>query len=376
MDTARSSSPVIQRAPSVQPSIQSSNSAPAPPKNPSTSGSSGKRGKGHAFTQEQEIYIAELLSNPETWALLDGSGEKNDQYFPKKSVHENIAKSVNEKFSTKEAPLNLDGSQIKNKIEVMKRLWKTTYGYITKSGNGNLPGDTLRDRVLEKCCFYYILEEVWSASWTICPREPTQLVQNLERPSNTTYDSGNDASDEANETAVEPDESISVSPQAKQITGKRPRAGGVESTSKKSRYQENSMFLMIEDLNKTSSVENELKRRELDLQEKKIEMENRLIEVQIEKMKADVENERKRVEADISLKAKQLDIEAKQLDIKLLKAQTELRQAEALVVLKSIEDVKLERAKRGASPGSPGSPTRLEVTTIGSPSSTKSNNDE
>ncbi|KAF9354901.1 hypothetical protein BGX26_007213, partial [Mortierella sp. AD094] len=198
----REPSVTFSREPSVIPSQESSTTPPI-----STPAPSGKKrnnrgkGKGHSYTIAQELYLAELLADPETWALLDGPGEKNDHYMPKKVVYENLAEKVNAKFSTEEEPLNLDGLQIKNKIENMKTQWKKAKKFHDRTGNGNLPEIDLRKQVTDICCFFYVLQEIWSASWSISPRDPIQCTGNLTRP--VAHDPGNDASGEDEETAVE-----------------------------------------------------------------------------------------------------------------------------------------------------------------------------
>ncbi|KAG0009248.1 hypothetical protein BGZ81_003552, partial [Podila clonocystis] len=59
----------------------------------------------------------------------------------------------NTKFDT-----TLDGPQIKNKIASMQKLWKETHRWIMQTGNGDLDDETLKDLVLKRCPFYYIVE--------------------------------------------------------------------------------------------------------------------------------------------------------------------------------------------------------------------------
>ncbi|KAG0021619.1 hypothetical protein BGZ80_002026 [Entomortierella chlamydospora] len=160
------------------------------------------RGRGQNFTIEQELYIAELLADPETWALLDGPGERNDHYMPKKTVHESIATKVNSKFLD-EASQRIDGAQIKNKIESMKKQWKTANTFLKKISEGDLTSNDLRKLVEDKCCFYYILQVTWSTSWSLNPRDPVQLTGNLTRP--PICDFGIDASEEEDDPVVEQD---------------------------------------------------------------------------------------------------------------------------------------------------------------------------
>jgi hypothetical protein len=113
---------------------------------------------------EQETFIAELLAVDETWELLAGPGEANNHYLNKNAVRGEIATKVNAQFSTEEYmyPLQLDAHQIKNKIDSMKKQWKKANNTRKSTGNGDEPNDTLEQKILRICHFYYILENLWS----------------------------------------------------------------------------------------------------------------------------------------------------------------------------------------------------------------------
>ncbi|KAG0003652.1 hypothetical protein BGZ79_000353 [Entomortierella chlamydospora] len=206
------------------------------------------RGRGQNFTIEQELYIAELLADPETWALLDGPGERNDHYMPKKTVHESIATKVNSKFLD-EASQRIDGAQIKNKIESMKKQWKTANTFLKKISEGDLTSNDLRKLVEDKCCFYYILQVTWSTSWSLNPRDPVQLTGNLTRP--PICDFGIDASEEEDDPVVEQDNA-------------------------------------------------KLKRQELEIDRLKADAETRLIEMKIRKLESEIEIEKATFQAELA----------------------------------------------------------------------------
>ncbi|KAI7818028.1 hypothetical protein BC939DRAFT_464090 [Gamsiella multidivaricata] len=111
----------------------------APPK----SGAGGKE-KGHIFTRARETYIAELLADPDTWALFDDPAERNNHHRPKTDVREGIAWKINSKFSTGDSPVNFDSFQIKNKIENMKRVWKKANNLFSTTGNADKRNQKLR----------------------------------------------------------------------------------------------------------------------------------------------------------------------------------------------------------------------------------------
>ncbi|KAG0011947.1 hypothetical protein BGZ80_000314 [Entomortierella chlamydospora] len=259
----------------------------------------------------------ELLADPETWALLDGPGEKNDHYMPKKVVYENLAEKVNTKFSTEEEPVNLDGLQIKNKIENMKAQWKKAKKFHDRTGNGNLPEIDLRKQVADICCFFYVLQEIWSASWSISPRDPIQCTGNLTRP--IAHDPGNDARGEDEETAVE-QEDVGTEPETSRQAIK---------TKKQKRGREHvDMQTLLEDTFKAAEEAHDLKRQRLEIDKRRFELDERLADVQIRKLEWEMELEKKKAEAELERQKMLVEVEH-------LKAMTMLKQAEAVIVIES-----------------------------------------
>ncbi|KAG0344498.1 hypothetical protein BGZ54_005843, partial [Gamsiella multidivaricata] len=181
---------------------------------------------------DQETYIAELLADPETWSLLDGPSDRNSYHMPKTEVREGIAKKVNLKFSTEEKPVTLDGFQIKNKIDNMKKVWKRANLALNKTGNGDLPNKSLKEKVIQICHFYYILVEVWSASWSLNPREPYQLTGNLNRPIPDDNDITSDESD-GQGTGAGPPDSPNRLPETSAVRGHRSSTTPAKTSNKR-----------------------------------------------------------------------------------------------------------------------------------------------
>ncbi|KAG0251073.1 hypothetical protein BG011_007865 [Mortierella polycephala] len=198
------------------------------PSKPSRPDSRGK-GRGHAFTRDQETYIAELLADLETWALLDGLGEKNNHYKPKAELREAIAKKVNSKFSTNNGPVYIDGLQIKNRIENMKRTWKKANKLLNSTGNGDRSTTTLRDKVLD-----------------VYPGEDN-----------------NGDTDEEDSTAMRHVHYADVRPQ--ELESRAPK-------SKRRRDTGADIFDILEELSSNASEERDLKRKKLELEKQKIEL--------------------------------------------------------------------------------------------------------
>ncbi|KAG0368117.1 hypothetical protein BGZ54_002640 [Gamsiella multidivaricata] len=343
-------SPVTSTMPSPSPSFSSPILPSATIDTPS-SNSVGRRkptrdtrgkGKGHVFTPEQKTYIAELLADPETWALLDGPDEKNNHYKPKIEVREGIAQKVNKKFSTEENLVNLDAFQIKNKIETMKKVWKRANQFLYRTGNGDLPSQTLKDNVLQICRFYYIMADVWSVPWFINPRKPCQLTGNLSRG---TYDTTGDASEESDEqdAAVEEQDSNTL----------KDRQGSAKpAPSKKSNRRGDDHLDYIgalKDISEVATVAHDLKRRKLDMAERSFETsrlsqeaQTHMLEMQMKKMQAEMDNERITIEAEIALRKLKAEQETSRLQLKLVKAEAERAKAEVERAKAEVERMKQE----------------------------------
>ncbi|KAI8359707.1 hypothetical protein B0O80DRAFT_440887 [Mortierella sp. GBAus27b] len=256
-----------------------------------TSTSTKFRAKGHFYTTEQEVFIAQLLSDPETWKLLDGPGEANAYRRPKTDVRAGIAEKVNAEFSTAERPINLDSAQIKNKIETMKKLWKKANNTRHSTGNGDLPNETLRQRIMRICHFYYIMEDLWSRSFSLNPRKPVQLTSNLAAENEP--DTGDEASIE-----VSDDESS---------VGSLPSSSGTAKASKKRGPVV--IVEVIQNLSSSSAEEKEFKRKKLEIAERNVIMQEKLVEAQIRKLEAETAKE----QIELEIQKVRLQVELKKL---------------------------------------------------------------
>ncbi|KAF9919747.1 hypothetical protein FBU30_010591 [Linnemannia zychae] len=154
---------------------QPDSDAPTPPtlnpKAPKTARITNKERSKHVFTDEQDRFLALLLSEDGINEVLQGAGERNQAAPPKSKIHQDIASEFNAKFNS-----NLDGTQVKNKIAHMQRIWKEMTKFRDTTGNGDDDDETLREKVLKRCSFYYIVEPVWSVSWSLAPRKIISTV--------------------------------------------------------------------------------------------------------------------------------------------------------------------------------------------------------
>ncbi|KAF8941469.1 hypothetical protein BGZ58_008744 [Dissophora ornata] len=289
---------------------------------PTQSESKG-RTKGHVFTINQETYIAELLADPGTWSLLDGPSDRNSYHESKTEVREGIAKKVNLKFSTEEKPVTLDSFQIKNKIDNMKMAWKKTYLVLKTTGNENLPNKTLKEKVIQICHFYYILVEVWSASWSLNTRKPYQLTDNITRFAPDDNDITSDDGD-GWDAEARPLDSPDGLPETS-ATSEYRSSTTLAKTSNKRKNEESDYVAILKNLTYISECAHELKRQKLAIKERAVENNRwyqeaqiRFIEMQTLKLKAEMETDKMKLEIE---KIKAL-AEMKRAEAELVKAQS------------------------------------------------------
>ncbi|KAG0305598.1 hypothetical protein BGZ99_002022 [Dissophora globulifera] len=281
--------------------------------------------KGHAFTQQQEEYIARLLSVPETWKLLNSAGEKNSYHKPKTEVRAEIALKVCQKFSTGEKELTLNSGQIKNKIESMKKVWKKANAIFQKTGNSDLPTTTLETRVLKACHFYFILAGVWSASQSLNPGESIQLTDNLTHGES---DLGADSSEESDGrvTVV----AVSDNNEAWQDTSsnvKRLVSLSPTLLMKRRRNDFPAYTDVLEDvvMSTQEKCQSEQHRHELDV--RKDQREDRRMQLQTEHLELKLEIERKSTELELQKINNQTREEAKRAMVALILLEVELAKA-------------------------------------------------
>ncbi|KAG0296841.1 hypothetical protein BGZ98_000803 [Dissophora globulifera] len=250
--------------------------------------------KGHAFTLEQEEYIARLLSVPETWQLLDGPGEKNSHYRPKTEVRAEIALKVNDKFSTEGKELMLDGAQIKNKIESMKKVWKKANALFKKAGNGELPANTLEARSV-------------------------QLTGNL---THSVLDMGDDSSEESDrqDTFVAVSDANEVQHGASIIIEQR-MSPSPATQLKRQRNDFSAYTDVLQVMARPTREYHKVKQRRPELDERKDQWEDRLMQLQTEKLEFDMEIERKSNELRLQKINNQVQEEAKRASIAAKKAE-------------------------------------------------------
>ncbi|KAF8980110.1 hypothetical protein BGZ46_004603 [Entomortierella lignicola] len=283
------------------------------------------KGKGHVFTPAQEMFIAELLSDPETWKLLDGPREKNDHYRSKTQVYENFAHKLNTKFSTETAPIELCGLQVKNKIENMKKQWKSANALVKRTGSGDLPGKTLEEQVKEICSFYYVLEDTFSGSFALNRRPPVQLTRNLIRPNtlDASHDTDSDSNDESTPGSVLDDHGLE-DPVAREesVAVKDPIA--VESdttvtserlmkknTSSKRHGNASDLLQAVDTLSKDSAQDRAIKRKKLELDAAKDKRD-------------EAKDKRDEQMHSIDLELRQVDLERARIGLRLEQQKAEL----------------------------------------------------
>ncbi|KAF8935565.1 hypothetical protein BGZ58_004933 [Dissophora ornata] len=287
------------------------------------------RGKAHIFSIEEETYIATLLSDPNTWSLLDGALAKNSHLKPKTKVREEIAQKFNSRFST-ENPV--DAQQIKNKIGNMKDKWKKANALINRANNPDKePNNKLQDGVRILCHFYHILDPVWSKSFALNSAAQMDLTTNATPP--VACNAGEQESGENSEN-----ESVNT-PRWNWIFNKQAQ-DWQDAAERTKRHRDTAstgtdLVEPVEGLESTATDEQEIKRKKVESEDdqrielekerlaferKKLELKNKeaelqvlLLDMQVKKIQAEIVNERERIQ-----------LEHRRLDIEQLKLQADL----------------------------------------------------
>ncbi|KAF9918918.1 hypothetical protein BX616_004190 [Lobosporangium transversale] len=143
---------------SVDPSVSSTNLAPTTDNHGPSGGST--RGYGHNFSKEEETYLAVQLADPKNASVLNGPPERHTGDKRKPEIREKILKAFNEAFSTADKPMRVLDWQLKNKIMNMRRLWNEVHRVVISAHSPS--SESFKEKIIQKCHFYYIMEDTWS----------------------------------------------------------------------------------------------------------------------------------------------------------------------------------------------------------------------
>ncbi|KAG0252815.1 hypothetical protein BG011_006729 [Mortierella polycephala] len=164
---------------------------------------SPERAAKFIYTVEHDAFLANKLSDHRINGILQGTGDRNQLAPPKSKIHQQIAADFNDKFGTV-----LCRFQIKNKVANMLKLWKETHMSILATGNGDLDKEVLKDRVLRRCSFFYIIEPTWAASWSPAPRTILESPVDLTDENIGGAGADEDDEDETDESRDEEEDSV------------------------------------------------------------------------------------------------------------------------------------------------------------------------
>ncbi|KAF9179882.1 hypothetical protein BGZ51_005327 [Haplosporangium sp. Z 767] len=285
-----------------------------------TSLKSLERAARFIYTVEHDAFLANKLSDHRISGILQGTGDRNQLTPPKSRVHQQIAAEFNDKFGT-----TLCGFQIKNKIANMLKLWKETRMSTIPTGNDDIDEETLRDRVLKRCSFFYIIEPAWAASYSLAPR--TILESAVDLTDEIIRDTGadEDDEDETDESRDEREDSI-VATGTESISA---ASGGHEAILRKltkTLSQFNELVASLQDtrnMTEFSIKEQEATKRHIASLKHSTEIEEQTTKREIERMRLEKERE-KEIEVE---KTKQLAIQLQieQTKLECLRMKHELR---------------------------------------------------
>lgn len=307
----------------VSPNISRVSASPAPStsrkrKSP-TPEPTGKK-KIHSYSIEEETYIAKLPATPKTWSLLSGPGEKTQHNENKSEVRKRMLDEINKKFG-----INLNDKQLKNKITTMESCWKAAHSLFKKTGNGDTPTSSLKDRVLKQCHFYDILYPVATKSIKLNPPKIFELTEDHDPTTTVTLDEV--ADDDENETSDVGDEDVrEISPP---LTKKSKRSEILSETEqpgkKKGRGgQGPELTLMLKSVMEKQDRQSEFTERKLKVEEENLLITKQVNELHADKLKAEVR--KANAEADMAeLEARKMraEIERLEAEVRKFKAQAE-----------------------------------------------------
>ncbi|KAF9353105.1 hypothetical protein BGX26_009102 [Mortierella sp. AD094] len=268
------------------------------------------------------------------WELLYGPSEANAFNKPKTGIRAVIAKKFNDKFSTERSAVEIDDTQLKNKLHSMIKCWKAANQLFEKTGNGDLPGSSLRSKALATCHYYYIWKPFASKSLNLNPREPLQLTKNLQRRATTDpndTDESDDLEDVEIATLVQTHGSEQQFDELEQSKEPEQQSKEPSRPSKKQKKGGVDVIVLIEEL-KEKADENaktsfDFQRQHLQVERQKLEIEERRANQkrEIELRNADIDERIKLAElAKIEAEAEKVKLEAAkakaELEVALAKA--------------------------------------------------------
>ncbi|KAF9159198.1 hypothetical protein BGX20_003051, partial [Mortierella sp. AD010] len=275
--------------------------------------------KAHMYSTEEETFIAQQLANVNTWNLLLGPGEANAYNKPKTGIRQEIADKFNLRFSTSDNIVSIDEAQLKNKIHTMKSSWTAANRLFKKTGNGDKPGVSLREKVEKQCHFYYLWLPFASSSLNMNPQDPVELTKNISRRSAVA-----DMDDSDFGESSEDDEDVGAIPQVSETppSPKEQRRRESARSSKKQKKYGADMIHLVEDLRQRADEDREIQQenanKELDLKRQRLELEK--LKFERDQRFEEMRMEREQRLADIRIEKELLELERAKAEVEVLRA--------------------------------------------------------
>ncbi|KAF9899896.1 hypothetical protein EC991_008158 [Linnemannia zychae] len=110
-------------------------------------------------------WVAGKLNEPSVYTVLQAKKTGTKRKTPKAEVNRRLMSAFN-----KHPPANISFKkvtelQVKNRIDRIRKAFKSAHTLRNSSGFGSQNGDVWRKRVRKKCRHYFVLERNWSKAW-------------------------------------------------------------------------------------------------------------------------------------------------------------------------------------------------------------------
>lgn len=125
-------------------------------------------------------WIVGKLNEPGVYLVLRARNSGTPKAMLKARVYRTLMAAFN-----KNPPNNITfkivtESQVKNKIEYLKKAFRKAHKLVKKPGEGGKNGEGWRKRVKKKCRHYFDLEDNWAVEWTLDVPSYTNSLSNMD----------------------------------------------------------------------------------------------------------------------------------------------------------------------------------------------------
>ncbi|KAG0195709.1 hypothetical protein BGX28_000784 [Mortierella sp. GBA30] len=156
--------------------VVAGSSGPSRPRGSQRTGGSNRA--AHNFSEPETRWLVDRLRDAEVYLPLQAERDSTTRQTPKAKVHDKLAMEFNNNF----VGVNIDSTQIKNKIASLKRQFKLADAKRNESGFGSTDSEAWRKILTDIFQYYFELEEAWTKSWGNAPTQYADSLSNLDNP--------------------------------------------------------------------------------------------------------------------------------------------------------------------------------------------------